>query len=63
MIFEEYGIYTVVCEECGEFLENEDGDPLEFETWNEAKQGLDDAGWKTTKVKGDWGNLCKGCQI
>lgn len=61
MIFQEYGKRKVACDTCGSLLVDDNGEDMEFDTWGEAKDGLDDAGWKTT-MDGDWVHLCGKCR-
>ena len=62
-IYKEYGNHYVECDGCGLPLEDEDGYSIVFDSWDDAKQGLDTAGWKTTKDPrtGEWEHHCKEC--
>ena len=54
MIDKIYGKFHIICDGCGEELDPSD-------TFDEAKDQLDDEGWDTKNVGGDWVNLCPNC--
>jgi len=54
-------VYTPVCDYCGSQLTDSYGEP--FTDYDEAIQGIKNAGWKTVKNKyGEWENYCPSCQ-
>lgn len=54
MINKIYGEFYALCDGCGEELGPSD-------TFEEAKSQIDDEGWDTKRVGGDWVSLCPTC--
>ena len=55
MIEKLYGDYYVSCDACGRELDGVSDD------FDEARDRLKAAGWKTTKLHDDWMNYCPEC--
>jgi len=53
-IDKEYGQYTPTCDVCGERLEG-------YDDFEDAVNGKKVAGWKSTKLDGEWIDYCPNC--
>lgn len=54
MIDKIYDSYEMICDVCGDI-----GEPCD--TWNDVRHSIKRQGWRTTKVDGDWMDLCPTC--
>lgn len=54
MIDKQKGKFMLVCDACGAYVE--------FETWDEAKDGKRDAGYVSRKYSDGWKDLCPDCK-
>lgn len=55
MIDNEYGNFKLVCDCCGK-------ESIEFETFDEAVENKEKAGFKSVKVNGKWEHHCSECK-
>ena len=56
MIEKEYGHYIVACDVCVNEMDST------FETWQDAKDGMQSEGYKRINVDGQWVDVCAECQ-
>lgn len=54
MIVKEYGKQAVYCDGCGEKLGT-------FESFEEAREAIANAGWTTHRIGAQWSNCCPEC--
>ncbi len=59
MIDKQYGSHVVICDICGEVL-NQDNE--EFHSWEEAKAAEKASGWVTKRRNHTWVDICPECR-
>lgn len=59
MIDKQYGSHVVICDICGEIL-NQDNE--EFHSWEEAKSAAKASGWVTKRRSHTWVDICPECR-
>jgi Fe2+ or Zn2+ uptake regulation protein len=55
MIDKSCGFYSLVCDNCGEELDEQ------FDDFYEAVEAKKENGWKSKKVNGEWQDICPDC--
>lgn len=56
MIEKEFNYWVVWCDNCETPIEQE------FLTYKEALDSSKEEGWRSTRIDGNWANLCPECQ-